>query len=104
MNWGDFHFTVHCLSFFRYADKNYKVVHPNNHEIIKNVSELQDGLKVVVKRISNDSRQECCFSNYLWKRETISELICECGFKEVKWLPVSGLPNSPSKMLTAVKL
>ena len=95
---------LRCLFSLRYADKNYKFVHPDNHEIIKNVTLLQDGLKVLLKRISNDGGEECCFPTYLWKRETISELICECGFKEVKWYPVSGLPNSPNKMLTAVKL
>ena len=54
---------------------------------------LQDGVKVDVTLYSEDFKSKFCFSNFLWKLETISSQLYSSGFTSVRLLPtLAGVP------------
>ena len=54
---------------------------------------FDDVLKVDCELYSEDMRSKCCFPNFLWKPETIAELLYSAGFSSVNIRPIlSGVP------------
>lgn len=63
---------------------------------------LCDGGKVIVTLYSSDFKRKCCFPNFLWKPDTVENVLRCTGFSSIKILPV--VPGDPRVIISATRM